>query len=72
MEGKEENLTSKKTDGVQANRRQNVQSDEVLNLDELFGVQGGLDDDEARKHQEENCGLGCYGRNINNGGNEKG
>lgn len=39
-------------------------SDDVLDLDELFGVQGGVNTDEEHEHIEESCGLGCYGRNI--------
>lgn len=42
------------------------ESEEVLNLDELFDVQGGVEDTEEQEHMEENCGLGCYtgGGNI--------
>lgn len=39
--------------------------DEVLNLGELFDVQGGVDNTDEKDHLEETCGLGCYGgRNI--------
>lgn len=35
-------------------------SDDVLDLDELFGVQGGVNTDENHEHLEETCGLGCF------------
>lgn len=35
-------------------------SDDVLDLDELFGVQGGINTDENHEHLEETCGLGCF------------
>ncbi|MBM6883934.1 hypothetical protein [Bacteroides caecigallinarum] len=35
-------------------------SDDVLDLDELFGVQGGVNTDENDEHLEETCGLGCF------------
>lgn len=34
-------------------------SDDVLDLDELFGIQGGVNTDENHEHLEETCGLGC-------------
>lgn len=42
----------------------NVHGDEVLELDELFGVQGGINTEENHEHIEETCGLGCYNMNI--------
>lgn len=38
--------------------------EEVLELDELFGVQGGVNADENHNHVEETCGLGYYNMNI--------
>lgn len=35
-------------------------SDDVLDLDELFGVQGGVNSDDNHEHLEETCGLGCF------------
>lgn len=35
-------------------------SDDVLDLDELFGVQGGANSDDNHEHLEETCGLGCF------------
>lgn len=35
-------------------------SDDVLDLDELFGVQGGVNSDDNHGHLEETCGLGCF------------
>lgn len=34
-------------------------SDDVLDLDELFGIQGGVNTDDNHEHLEETCGLGC-------------
>lgn len=42
------------------NKYSNDHEDEVLELDELFGVQGGINTDENHEHLEETCGLGCF------------
>ncbi|WP_300770527.1 hypothetical protein [uncultured Bacteroides sp.] len=48
----------KKNKVKEENKYSNEHDDEVLELDELFGVQGGVNSDD-NKHLEETCGLGC-------------
>ncbi len=59
------NKSAKKNMNNQENgNSSNVHDDDVLELDELFGVQGGINTEENNKHVEETCGLGCYNMNI--------
>ena len=37
------------------NQDENYSQEELLNMDELFDLQGGIDD-----KQLESCGLGCF------------
>lgn len=37
-------------------QNENYESDELLDLDELLSVEGGIEDDKGLKP----CGLGCY------------
>lgn len=49
----------KKNKVKEENKYSNEHEDEVLELDELFEVQGGVNTDENHEHLEETCGLGC-------------
>lgn len=50
----------KKNKVKEENKYSNEHEDEVLELDELFGVQGGANSDDNHEHLEETCGLGCF------------
>lgn len=67
MKEKSKALPKGKGDAVtDCSRHSGNEGEEVLNLDELFDVQGGIEGIEEHEHMEENCGLGCYtgGGNI--------
>lgn len=51
------NKDSEKRDnaGQQAAETENISQEELLNMDELFDVQGGVED-----KQQGSCGLGCF------------
>lgn len=56
---KKSNSESKKNSMKEESKYSNGHEDEVLELNELFGVQGGVHTDENHEHLEETCGLGC-------------
>lgn len=62
------NLNEKSGESDYGRNSLNV-DDEVLNLHELFDVQGGVNDSDDNEHLEETCGLGAYGKSGT--GNEK-
>lgn len=72
MEKNEKKSASRKISVLEDGGCPNTHEDEVLELDELFGVQGGINVNEEHEHEEDTCGLGCYNMNILiKGGNEK-
>lgn len=64
MEKKSKPMKNKAINALERNNHSSIHDDEMLGLDELFGVQGGVDRDKEQEHVEESCGLGCFGRNI--------
>lgn len=65
MKERMEKKLNEKSDVSDYGRHSLNGDDEVLNLNELFDVQGGVDNTDEKDHLEETCGLGCYGgRNI--------
>lgn len=64
----------KKEEKKQANRQQPLpesnnshrsSDEEILNLDELFDIQGGTEQRDEIDNKDKSCGLGCYGGGAN-------